>query len=193
MTMRRALMLLMCLTGPSGQAWAGPDGYDPPNPPPSVIEDTAKADDCTVAYLVMDTAMNDMFAVRMRITPAENDRAAGGVMPCPRDVPPRVATRALDACAARASDPKVCVYADMGRGFATQPNANNTAENTSRCSSDRAVYIGVACWRSGPLDICGVGCGVSPESAIGTAVSRCESRHQQSCGITGSLPVLAPR
>jgi hypothetical protein len=81
----------------------------------------------------------------------------------------------------------------MARGFERQPKADNSAENFSRCSSDKATDIGVACWLSGDLHVCGAACGGSPDTAISAAVSRCEAKHQHQCPITGSLPVLAPR
>jgi hypothetical protein len=136
---------------------------------------------------------NDMLAVRMQIAPDPNDRPHNNLMPCPPDVPPRVASRALDACTARADDPKDCVYGDMGRDFEKQPKVDNTAENYSRCASDKATYIGVACWQSGKLQVCGVSCGNAPAVAIAAAVSRCQSKQQRECPITGSLPVLAPK
>ena len=156
---------------------------------PPVIKDTAKPPDCTVTYLVTDIATNDMIAVRMQIAPDLNSAPINNVMPCPPNVPPRVASRALDACNRRAADPKHCVYGDMGRDFEKQPKADNTAENSSRCASDKATDIGVACWLSGELQVCDVGCGNSPASAITTAVNRCEAKQQRQCPITGSLPV----
>jgi hypothetical protein len=93
----------------------------------------------------------------------------------------------------RAADIKDCVFADMARAFQRRPNADASTENTSRCASDKATDIGIACWRSGELRICGVGCGISPAAAVSAAVVRCEAKHQRQCPITGSLPVLAPR
>jgi hypothetical protein len=190
----RCLVLTLALTFIlPGPAWAAPTIGDSLNPLPPVIEDTTKAAPCTVTWLVTNITTNDTFAVRMQIMPDPNDRPVNNLMPCPPNVPPRVASRALDACILRAADPKDCVFADMARGFEKRPNADNTAENASRCSSDKASDIGVACWHSGALEVCGAGCGASPEAAIGAAVSRCESKHQQQCPITGSRPVLAPR
>jgi len=189
----RALLTMLCGLFVSGAAFSVPRSFDQPNPPPPVIVDTTKAVNCTVTWLVTDITTNDTIAVRMQIAPDPNDQAVDNLMPCPRDVPPRLASRALDACVVRAADPKNCVYADMGRYFDKQPITNNSAENASRCASDKASDIGVACWRSGDLDVCGVGCGDSPANAISAAVTRCESKHQRQCPITGSRPVLAPR
>lgn len=189
----RATLVLFCLFGLSGMVRAAPTTLDLLNTLPPVVEDTTKAPNCTVAYLVDNVVTNDVIAVRMRIAPDLNDRAVNELMPCPREIPPRVASRALDACILRAADPKDCVFADMGRDFEKRPNVNNTAENSSRCASDKTSDIGIACWRSGELQVCGVGCGNSPESAITSAVTRCEAKHQRQCPLTGSLPVLAPR
>jgi hypothetical protein len=194
----RAILISLCacvLFNPGwvGCTWAAPSSFDIQNELPAVIKDTTKAADCTVTYLVTDIATNDTIAVRMQITPDQNDQPVNNLMPCPPEIPPRVASRALDACVVRAADPKNCVYADMSRGFENKPNPDNSSENSSRCASDKASDIGIACWLSGDLQVCGVGCGGSPQSAITAAVSRCEAKHQRRCPITGSLPVLAPR
>jgi hypothetical protein len=172
---------------------AAPSTFDPQSNLPSVVEDTTKAADCTVTYLVSDIATNDTLAVRMQIAHDPNDRPVNNLMPCPADIPPRLASRALDACVVRAANPRDCVYTDMVRDFDKRPNINNTAENSSRCASDKSSDIGVACWLSGKLQVCGVACGDSPEAAVRAAVSRCETKHQTQCPITGSQPVLAPR
>jgi hypothetical protein len=186
-------ILLLSLLFMRVPAWAAPSTFDTPNALPPVIEDTTKAAMCTVTYLIANAKTNDMIAVRMRVEADQTDRPVNNLMPCPKEIPPRLASHALDACILRAGDSKDCVYADMGRDFDTHANVNNSAENTSRCSSDRASDIGVACWRSGVLDVCGVGCGDSPAASIAAAVTRCEIKHQKQCPITGSLPVLAPR
>ena len=191
--MIRAGLVLVCLAARIIAAQAVPTTFDLFNPPPTVVEDTTKAPNCTVTYLVIDIATSDVIAVRMRIAPAADDRPTNNVMPCPPNIPPRVAARALDACILRAADPKDCVYADMGRDFEQRPIANNTAENSSRCLSDKASDIGIACGRAGELQVCGVGCGDSPRAATEAAVARCEAKHQRQCPMTGSLPVLAPR
>ena len=174
-------------------AHAAVSGLDSLNALPPVITDTTQAPPCTVTWLVTNTATNDTFAVRMRITPDKDDQPVNHLMPCPRDIPPRVASHALDACILRAADPKDCVFSDMARGFEKRPNVDNTSENTSRCASDKASDIGLACWRADGRDICGIGCGNNPDAAIAAAVSRCAAKHQRQCPITGSLPVLAPR
>jgi hypothetical protein len=196
--MVRAIPIFLCAfislnAGWPGSAPAAPSSYDIQSELPAVIKDTTKAADCTVTYLVTDITTNDTIAVRMQISPDQNDQPVNNLMPCPPEIPPRVASRALDACIVRAADPKNCVYADMGRGFENRSNADNTSENSSRCASDKASDIGIACWMSGDLQVCGVGCGGSPQSAIAAAISRCEAKHLRQCPITGSLPVLAPR
>lgn len=190
--MTRAVLALLwcCVAGAAGAATTTPDLT---NVLPPVVKDTTKAATCTVTYLVADIATNDLYAVRMRIDPDPNDVAVGDLMPCPKDIPVRVAARALDACIRRAGSPKDCVFADMSREFQRQPKVDNTAENFARCASDKAADIGVACWRSGALEICDVGCGASPAAATAAAVTRCEAKQQHQCPITGALPVLAPR
>ena len=173
--------------------WAAAGSFDPEEGLTPVIEDTTRPQNCTVTYLVTDTATNDVYAARMVIPSGENERAVKGLMPCPKDIPLRVPTRALEVCISRAADPKTCVFADMGRGFEKQPLISNTVEETSSCASDTASQIGLACARAGALELCGVGCGPSPQAAIAAAVSRCAAKHQRSCPVTGSLPVLAPR
>jgi hypothetical protein len=191
--LKRAILAALSCLALITSARAGTSTFDSMSALPPVIRDTTKATDCTVVYLVTDITNNDMIAVRMQIAPDANDRAVNDLMPCPPDIPPRVAARALDACVIRAADPKNCVFADMGRDFEKQPKTDNTAENRSRCASDQSTDIGVACWRSGELQVCDVGCGKGPAAAISTAVERCETKHQKRCLITGSLPVLAPR
>lgn len=189
---RRGIALLFGIAV-AGQAWAAPSSSDILNVLPPVITDTTMAANCTVTYLVTDVTTNDMIAVRMQIAPDPNDKPVNNLMPCPPEVPPRVAARVLDKCIKRAADAKHCVFADMGRDFEKQPKVDNTAENYARCASDKATDIGVACWRSGTLDVCDVGCGNSPAGAVAAAVTRCEAKQQRQCPITGSLPVLAPR
>jgi hypothetical protein len=184
-----ACFALWCL---SASVWAGSSTSDMLNTLPPVIKDTTRAANCTVTYLVANIVTNDMLAVRMQVSPDPNDRPANDLMPCPPDIPPRVASRALDACVVRSADPKDCVYADMGRDFDKQPKVDNTAENNARCSSDKAAQVGVACWISGNLQVCDVGCGDTAATAVAAAVARCEAKHQRQCPITGSLPVLAP-
>jgi hypothetical protein len=190
--MRIVAALLVCLTVPD-VAHGGTSSSDGLCGLPPVVNDTTRPPNCTVTYLVTNTAINDTIAVRMQIAPDPNDTPVNNVMPCPPDIPPRVASRALDVCIRRAAEPKHCVYADMARGFEKQPRLDNTAENNSRCTSDKATDIGLACWRSGELEVCDVGCGSDAASAIAAATERCEAKQQRQCPIIGSLPVLAPR
>lgn len=187
------IVTILCCLAAAGPARAAVNSPDLMNGLPPVIEDTTRAAQCTVTYLVTDIRTNDMIAVRMQISPDPNDTPVDNLMPCPADIPPRLASRALDACVARAADPRNCVFADMGRDFEKRPTVDNTAENASRCRSDKAADIGVACWRSGQLQVCDVSCGGSPAAAAAAAVSRCEAKQQRQCPISGSLPVLAPR
>jgi hypothetical protein len=194
----RAILISLCACALFNPGWLGstraaPRSFDIQNELPAVIKDTTKPADCTVTYLVTDITTNDTIAVRMQISSDQNDQPVNNLMPCPTEIPPRVASRALDTCIVRAADPKNCVYADMSRGFENKPNPDNSSENSSRCASDKASDIGIACWLSGDLQVCGVGCGGSPQSAITAAINRCEAKHQRQCPITGSLPVLAPR
>jgi hypothetical protein len=189
----RAVLTTLCCLAVAGPARAVITTPDMLNSLPPIVEDTTKAANCTVTYVVTDITTNDTIAVRMQIAPDPNDKPVNNLMPCPTDIPPRVASRALDACVVRAADPKNCVFADMGRDFEKHPIVDNTAENASRCRSDQAADIGVACWRSGQLQVCDVGCGDSPATAAAAAVTRCEAKQQRQCPISGSLPVLAPR
>jgi hypothetical protein len=160
--------------------------------PPAVLQDNAKVPACTVAYLIEDFAANQTFLARMHFTPAPNAVAVKGRLPCPALVPPRVAQAALDGCRDHAGKKTDCVFADMSRGFAASPVISNTAENASRCGSDQALQIAIACGQSGQLDVCNVACGDTAAAAIATARGRCEAKHQRSCPITGVLPVRAP-
>lgn len=189
----RIILAVLCCLAMHDVARAGTSSSDIMSGLPPVVKDTAKPPDCTVTYLVTNFTTNDTIAVRMQITPDPNDTSVNNVMPCPPDIPPRVASRALDVCTRRAAEPKHCVFADMGRDFEKRPRLDNTAENNSRCTSDKATYIGLACWRSGELDVCDVGCGIGAAAAITAAAERCEAKQQRQCPITGSLPVLAPR
>ena len=190
--MKRAFLALMLLCASTGGGFAALDLGDESDDLPPVISDTAAASVCTVAYLVEDIATNDMTIQRMRIARDENDKIVDHHLPCPKEIPPRVGSRALYECGTRAADPKTCVFADMARDFDKTPGQAATAENASRCTSDKATDIGVACWRAGKFDVCDVGCGDSPAHAISAAVERCESKHQRQCPLTGSLPVLPP-
>jgi hypothetical protein len=190
--MRIVAALLVCLAVPD-VARGGTSSSDGLSALPPVVKDTTRPPNCTVTYLVTNIALHDTIAIRMQIDPDPNDTPVNNVMPCPPDIPPRIASRALDACIRRAAEPKHCVYADMGRDFEKRSRLDNTAENNARCRSDNAIDIGLACWRSGEVEVCDVGCGSSAASAIAVAQERCEAKQQRQCPITGSLPVLAPR
>lgn len=179
-------LLLLCCT-----ARAAPVQFDLSLGLPDVVRDSEKPLACTITYLVTDVTTNDTFASRMQVTPLPDAKPVGGRMPCPRP-PPRLAGRALDACVARAGDAKNCVFTDMGRGFEQEPELRNTAENASRCASDTADFIGVACWKSGELDVCNVACGKTREEAETEARGRCEAKQQRACTVTGALPVSMP-
>ncbi len=173
------------------QAHAGPLSFDLPLYQPPVIADSKAPTKCTVTYMIADLANNDLYASRMRIDPAETDTPADNRMPCPKVVPPRVGLQALDTCLSRSGEAKFCVFADMSRGFERQPDIHNTSENASRCASDAASDVGVACWMSGNLSVCNVACANSPHEALAQARTRCEEKQQHSCPITATVPVSA--
>jgi hypothetical protein len=170
-------------------AWAGPLSFDLELHVPPVIADSQAPLGCTVTYMIEDTSNGDLFAQRMQIASAETDQPVDHKLPCPANVSSRLAAEALQPCLIRATDPKTCVYADMARGFERQPDIRNTAENASRCRSDQASHIGVACWMSGALPVCDVACGQSPIQAASQARARCEDKQQRACPIAGSVPV----
>ena len=91
MTSRAILSVLCCLLL-RGPAWAGATTLELLNALPPVIKDTTKAAPCTVTFLVSNVTTNDMIAVRMRIAPDVNDQAVNNLMPCPPNIPPRVAS-----------------------------------------------------------------------------------------------------
>lgn len=188
--MRRRLVALLYLVSPA--AIAGPQNFPINLAVPPIVADSKAPVGCTVAYMVADLANTDLYAVRMRVAKADTDTSADNRMPCPPDMPPRVAIRAMDACVSRVDDPKSCVFADMARGFESRPDIANTSEIGSRCSSDKFTDIGVACWQSGKLSICDVSCGNSPAEAETQAKARCEERQQRSCPVTASAPISGP-
>jgi hypothetical protein len=173
-------------------ATAGPQPFDLGLHLPPVVTDSKAPVGCTVTYLIADTVNNDLFAARMRIASAEADSPVDNRMPCPPQIPPRMGLQALDVCASGAEDPKSCVFADMIRGFENEQAARNTSENASRCSSDRFSNIAAACWMSGKLSVCNVGCGNSPEQAVARARARCQDKQQHICAITATVPVSGP-
>jgi hypothetical protein len=175
-------------------AWAGPAGFNLQLDTPPIIYDSKAPPACTVTWLLEDTSDNDVFAARMRIAPIETDTPVDGRMPCPAPskIPPRMADSALDFCRDHATNPRSCVFADMARGFQSRPSVDNTAENTSRCASDKATHIALSCWMSNGLAVCDSACGNSQAQAEAAAKSRCEDKQQQSCPITASVPVSGP-
>ena len=175
-------------------AWAGPVDFNLQLHTPPVIYDSKAPPTCTVTWLLEDTSNNDVFAARMRIAPAETDTPVNGRMPCPSpsSIPPRMADSALDFCRDHATEPRSCVFADMARGFETRKEVGNTAENASRCSSDRATHIALSCWMSNGLAVCDAACGNTAAEAETAAKTRCEDKQQRSCPITASVPVLGP-
>lgn len=171
---------------------AGPLPFDLQLNVPPVVADSRAPKACTVTYMIADIANNDLYAARMRIEPAETDAPVQNRLPCPADIRPRVGMRALDVCTSRAGEAKDCVFADMSRGFEQQADIHNTADNSSRCASDTASDIGVACWMWGSLSVCNVACGTSPQQAVVHARARCEEKQQRRCPITASVPVSGP-
>ncbi len=159
----------------------------------SVVTDTTKPRQCVFAYAVIDTGNNDMFVSRQQVTPGPDESANRSRFPCPTQVPTRLATRALEACLSRTADAKLCVYGDMARGFESRPDIRQTAENTSRCASDLANYIGIACFDTGDRQVCNVACGGTEQEARDLARGRCEVKQQKRCPITGVAEILPPQ
>jgi hypothetical protein len=188
----RFLIPAFALLLAAGVSRAGPQAFDLHLYVPPVVADSQAPIGCTVTYLIADTANNDLFATRMRIASAETDTPVNNRMPCPQNVAPRVGLRALDRCMSRTGESRSCVFADMGRGFDREPDIHNTSEIASRCSSDKFSHIGVACWMSGKLSVCDVGCGNTPQEAVSQAQARCADKQQHACPITASVPVSGP-
>jgi hypothetical protein len=175
-----------------GMARAAPVPFDLNLNTPEVVLDTKRPPACTIAWLVTDTSANDMFAIRMQITPLPDATPVNGHMACPSAVAPRVADRALTGCADRSADPKSCVYADMSREFMQSRSVAASSENASRCRSDQANYIGFACLNIDGVDVCSVGCGATGQAAEAAAQARCLAKQQRACTMGATLPVLAP-
>ncbi|HEX3573775.1 MAG TPA: hypothetical protein VHU42_04165 [Rhodopila sp.] len=188
----RLLACALALLSAAQPVNAGPQSFDLDLHVPPVIADSTAPTKCTVTYVIADLANNDLYAARMRIDPAETDSPVHNRLPCPPDMPPRVGLRALDVCVSRSGESKYCVFADMSRGFEQRPDIHNTAENASRCASDKASDIGVACWMSGKLSVCNVACADSPQDALVRARARCEDKQQHDCPITATVPVSGP-
>jgi len=190
--MRMALRSLALILIMTASAMAGPLGLSLPDDPPQVIEDSTKPRQCTMAWLLTDLATSDIFLARMQIAPNLNTIPVKDRFPCPEQIAPRLADRALAVCTARAEDSRTCVFADMARGFERDPALRGTAENAARCGSDLYSHIGVACWRAGDLQVCNTACGKTEDDAKRQARGRCETKHGQPCEITGVAPILAP-
>ncbi len=173
----------------SAQAYAVPLDFDLGLQVPPVVADSQAPVACTIAFMIADTANNDLFASRMSIEAAETDSPKDNRLPCPANLPPRVGLRALDVCTTRATNAKYCVFADMSRGFDTDPDIHNTSEIASRCASDKSSDLGVACVRVGKLSVCNTACGNSPEAAVANARARCEEKQQKPCLLTATVPV----
>ena len=189
---RPILALLAALLAASA-ALAAPVSTSTDESVPPIVTDTTKPRQCVIAYLVMDVGTNDLFISRQQVEPAQDEKAGRGRYACPTDVPARVATRALEPCLVRAGDLKLCVFGDMARGFENRPDARQTAENTSRCASDLASYIGIACWQAGDRNVCNVACGNTEQEARDLARGRCEVKQQKRCTVTGAAEVLPPQ
>lgn len=189
---RPVLMFLVYALLPVTSGQTAPLPFDRDLNIPPIIEDSGAPVQCTVAFLITDISTNDTFLMRMRIAPTEEARPTRNRLPCPAAIPPRMAVRALDVCTVRTEDPNNCVYTDMARGFDRDPVQRNTASNGSRCRSDQSDFIALACWNANGLDVCGVACGQTEADARTQARARCEEKHQQSCAIIGSAPVLVP-
>jgi hypothetical protein len=183
------VMMLLCLPALAAPA---PLPVDANVELPPVIEDSTQPRQCTIAFLVADTRMNDIYAARMQIAPGPNVRPIRDRYPCPAAVPTRFGVRAMENCMARVADPNDCVFADMSRGFERDPSTPNTAENGSRCGSDLYSFIGIACWKAEGMDVCNVGCGKTDPDARAQARERCESKHLRTCDISGAVPILLP-
>lgn len=174
-------------------AFAAPLSTTVDEPVVPVVTDTTKPRQCVIAYLVTDVGTNDKFVSRQQIEPSKDQEANRGRYPCPTDVPARIATRALESCLSRAGDSKACVFGDMARGFENRPDVRQTAENTSRCASDIASYIGIACWKAGDKDVCNVACGATEQEARDQARGRCEVKQQKRCPISAAIEILPPQ
>lgn len=189
----RALFALFATLAAASAVLAAPLTSSSDDAVPGVVTDTTKPRQCVIAYLVTDAGTNDLFVSRQQIAPAQDVNAAKGRYPCPTQIPARVATRALEPCLSRAGDSKLCVFGDMARGFENKPDARLTAENTSRCASDLASYIGIACWKAGDRDVCNVACGGTEQEARDMARGRCEVKQQKRCEIIGAAEILPPQ
>lgn len=193
MWLRRVMALLLPLLLGTA-SYAAPQNFDIGSyKPPPVESRGGKPLICTVTYLIEDYTTNETYASRMQFASAPDAVVtADGRMTCPSMMPPTVSEAALNGCRDHAANRANCVYADMSRGFDADPKVVNTADNASRCQSDQASQIAIACWSNGKMDVCNVGCGDTPHDAIQAAQKRCEAKHHKTCDITGSVEVQAP-
>ncbi|HUB47483.1 MAG TPA: hypothetical protein VMB73_21085 [Acetobacteraceae bacterium] len=186
------LLLPLLLAGPASHG--APENFNLGSyGSPSVAEHGGKPLICTVTYLVQDDATNQTYAARMQFEPSP-DATVGpnGRMQCPGMMPPTVGEAALNGCRSHAAQATNCVFADMDKGFSAAPSVGNTSAGRSRCGSDEASQIAIACLLSGGREVCNVGCGEEPDAAVKAARQRCEATHGKACNITGWVPVEAP-
>jgi len=190
--LRRSVILTLPLLASAASRGAPLDfnlgGYDKP----TVLEGVGTLRACTVTYLLEDYVANQTYAARMQFTPSPTAVPLYARLLCPSLVPRMVADTALNLCRSHANKAADCVFADMSRGFQDKPELANTSESASRCMSDHASQIAIACANSGDSAVCNVGCGEDGAAAIAAARSRCEATHQKSCAVTGLLPVSVP-
>jgi len=190
--LRRGAILVLPLLASAASRGAPLDfnllGYDKP----TVLEGVGTVRSCTITYLLEDYVANHTYASRMQFTPSPTAVPLHARVACPSLVPPLVADTALNLCRSHADKATDCVFADMSREFQDKPELANTSESTSRCMSDQASQIAIACADSGDSAVCNVGCGEDGAAAIAAARSRCEATQQKSCTVTGLLPVSAP-
>ena len=186
-----AVLCAILLAGPA--AWAAAVSSAEDIGVPSVVTDTTKPRQCVFAYLAVDAGNNDIFVSRQQVVPGQDESANRSRFACPTQVSTRLASRALESCLARSADRKLCVYGDMARGFESRSDIRQTAENTSRCASDLANYIGIACWDAGDRNVCNVACGETEQEARDQARGRCEVKQQKRCPITGVAEILPPQ
>ena len=102
--MVKALAIFVALIFSVGGAFAATMETGSDASVPAVVTDTSRPRYCTIAYVTVDSATNDVFMARMEVDPAQTDQAANGLYPCPRDIPARLATRALEPCLSRVVD-----------------------------------------------------------------------------------------
>jgi len=191
---RRLLLLLLPLLLAARAGHGAPQNFNLGSyGAPPVVERGGRPLVCTVTYLVQDDNTNETYAARMQFEPAPDAMVgANGRMICPGMMPPTVGEAALNGCRSHAAQATNCVFADMDKGFSAAPSVGNTSAGRSRCGSDEASQIAIACLLSGAREVCNVGCGEEPDAAVKAARQRCEATHGKACNITGWVPVEAP-